>query len=835
MSKKIKKLIFVLYTIVPFTILIIFSVRAQASVEFNSAFDFNSIGFSKYESENPVEPGFHELDLYINDSYSGRSSVYVSGYDSKRKVYVEKKEIEKYGVKEKALEKASVVVIKEKEYVSPLDLDGAVKVDLDMASLAVRLSLPQIISINNPRGWVDQEYWDEGVTAALANYNANFYRNEFAGNVNESAFSSLRFGVNLGKWQYRNQSTLRWSETTGTEYQSTQNYIQRSIPEWQTSLQLGESYTNGRFLSSVPLLGATFKTDERMLPDSVRGYAPTVRGTAETNALVRISQDGRAIYETTVSPGAFEISDLFPTSYGGDLLVTIEESDGRTRTFTVPYAAVPNLLRPGRVKYSFALGTLNDTNLSANPMIVDGVYQRGLNNFLTGSVAGQAMKDYSAVGMGLAFNTPVGAIGFDSSYSYADIDGDVMEGWSAGATYSKRLNYTDTNFNVAMFRYSSESYLGIRDAAYLMEVASNGGYIPFYVDESINEKNSFQINVSQNFSGSANMFITSSVVDYWGVDNNNVNYQVGYGNQWRDVSYSVSASKTYSGITRDDEQLVSLSLSMPLGKSRNSGTVSLSASHSDKDENTYQGTYSATALEDRSLAYSVTASRAESEYSSTDAISGSVSKRTGVGAFSASASTSEGYDQYSVGASGSLLAHSGGVTLGQATGDTIALVEAEDAEGTRVNNGVNVRLNKRGYAIVPYMSPFRNNRIELDPKGSTDNVELKETIKNSAPYAGAVVKLEYKTESGIPAAFILSLAGGKVPIGATVYDASMEEVGVVGGGGQLILRDVKEGQRYSVEWNDNEQRCVFLVPVSESADDSLSTRVSRASCVPEVQ
>ena len=401
MSKKIKKLIFVLYTIVPFTILIIFSVRAQASVEFNSAFDFNSIGFSKYESENPVEPGFHELDLYINDSYSGRSSVYVSGYDSKRKVYVEKKEIEKYGVKEKALEKASVVVIKEKEYVSPLDLDGAVKVDLDMASLAVRLSLPQIISINNPRGWVDQEYWDEGVTAALANYNANFYRNEFAGNVNESAFSSLRFGVNLGKWQYRNQSTLRWSETTGTEYQSTQNYIQRSIPEWQTSLQLGESYTNGRFLSSVPLLGATFKTDERMLPDSVRGYAPTVRGTAETNALVRISQDGRAIYETTVSPGAFEISDLFPTSYGGDLLVTIEESDGRTRTFTVPYAAVPNLLRPGRVKYSFALGTLNDTNLSANPMIVDGVYQRGLNNFLTGSVAGQAMKDYSAVGMGL--------------------------------------------------------------------------------------------------------------------------------------------------------------------------------------------------------------------------------------------------------------------------------------------------------------------------------------------------------------------------------------------------------------------------------------------------
>ncbi|QLK87715.1 hypothetical protein E3U36_05420 [Arsenophonus endosymbiont of Aphis craccivora] len=69
--------------------------------------------------------------------------------------------------------------------------------------------------------------------------------------------------------------------------------------------------------------GLALASDERTLPDSLRGYAPVVRGVANTTATVTIKQNGNQIYEKTVSPGAFSITDLYPTSYNGDLDVEI--------------------------------------------------------------------------------------------------------------------------------------------------------------------------------------------------------------------------------------------------------------------------------------------------------------------------------------------------------------------------------------------------------------------------------------------------------------------------------------------------------------------------------
>ncbi|KYF17681.1 hypothetical protein AIZ04_25550, partial [Salmonella enterica subsp. enterica serovar Typhimurium] len=78
---------------------------------------------------------------------------------------------------------------------------------------------------------------------------------------------------------------------------------------------------SGELFDSTQFRGVQLASDDRMLPDSERGFAPVVRGVANSNAKVRISQNGLTIYETTVAPGAFEIDDLYPTGYGGDLIV----------------------------------------------------------------------------------------------------------------------------------------------------------------------------------------------------------------------------------------------------------------------------------------------------------------------------------------------------------------------------------------------------------------------------------------------------------------------------------------------------------------------------------
>ncbi len=115
---------------------------------------------------------------------------------------------------------------------------------------------------------------------------------------------------------------------------------------------------------SVAFRGVQIATDDRMLPESLRGYAPVVRGTAQSNARVTIRQNGQVIYETNVSPGPFEIKDLYATGYGGNLDVTVTEADGRTENFTVPFASVAQSLRPGTTRFSVTAGQLRNDSRS---------------------------------------------------------------------------------------------------------------------------------------------------------------------------------------------------------------------------------------------------------------------------------------------------------------------------------------------------------------------------------------------------------------------------------------------------------------------------------------
>lgn len=77
-----------------------------------------------------------------------------------------------------------------------------------------------------------------------------------------------------------------------------------------------------------------------------------------------IRQNGYQIYQSYVAPGAFEITDMYPTGGAGDLDVTIKEADGSEQHFTLPYASVPVLQREGRLKYALSAGQYRSYNSS---------------------------------------------------------------------------------------------------------------------------------------------------------------------------------------------------------------------------------------------------------------------------------------------------------------------------------------------------------------------------------------------------------------------------------------------------------------------------------------
>jgi outer membrane usher protein len=53
----------------------------------------------------------------------------------------------------------------------------------------------------------------------------------------------------------------------------------------------------------VQFRGAQLASDDNMLPDSLRGFAPIIRGIAQSNAQVTIKQNGYTIYQSYVARG----------------------------------------------------------------------------------------------------------------------------------------------------------------------------------------------------------------------------------------------------------------------------------------------------------------------------------------------------------------------------------------------------------------------------------------------------------------------------------------------------------------------------------------------------
>ncbi|MFP1592072.1 fimbria/pilus outer membrane usher protein [Escherichia coli] len=135
-------------------------------------------------------------------------------------------------------------------------------------------------------------------------------------------------------------------------------------------------------MDSNSLRGIRLASDDRMLPGSLRGYAPVVRGMAGSNARVTVRQNGNIIYETTVPAGPFSISDLYPSGYGGDLTVTVTVRR-QTRSFIVPFASVYTVGPQGFSRWQVAAGRYSYGNRTFSDTVFQGTLQYGLTNDIT--------------------------------------------------------------------------------------------------------------------------------------------------------------------------------------------------------------------------------------------------------------------------------------------------------------------------------------------------------------------------------------------------------------------------------------------------------------------
>lgn len=657
----------------------------------------------------------------------------------------------------------------------------------DAATLRYDLSIPQAFLRRTPRGYVSPNLWDRGITAGYLGYHLNALDSETrSGRGNErrrSAYVGLDAGLNMRGWQLRHRSNVSWFEGDGVDVRNIATYLQRPLPHRGSMLVIGDTHTGGELFDSVPYRGVSLASDERMLPDSLRGYAPVVRGIAESRALVEVRQNGQLLHSVGVAPGAFVIDDLFPSGYGGDLDVLIIEADGRKRPFKVPYGSVTQMIRPGSSRYSLTAGRVRDPLLVDEPGLLQWTYQRGVSNGLTlyGGMAGS--QGYGSVLYGAGVSTRLGAFSLDVTQARTELEhAGRFTGASTRLSYSNMLDATDTRFTLAAYRYSTAGFFGLHDALQARDRLGRA-------DEPSPQgrtRSRFQLTLSQPLAEGWGTFnLTGSLSDFWDLRGSAQYYQVGYSNSFRRVGVGLSAVRSAHSQSTPDTQYL-LSFSVPLGQGSRAVSLNGDASVDSRgDRQSGLGITGTWGANDR-IRYGASLSNGENGGS---VASAHVDLVTSASTLGASYSHASDYRQATLSASGSLVVHPGGVTATPQRGETMVIVHAPSARDANVQNIPGVQLNARGYAVVPSVSPYRLNTVTLDPRGMSHEVELQDSSRTIAPVAGAISLLRFETRTGQALLVNARRASGEpLPFGARVLDADGQRVGVVGQGGLAYVR-----------------------------------------------
>jgi len=772
--------------------------------------DYKNIDLSAFNAGSQL-PGNYRVDVVLNNEPVETTSLdFIQGADGQPALQpclsVEK--LRQYGVRTELYPALG------REKCASLSAIPQASARFKFSAQRLELTIPQAAISRSARGTVSPDQYDEGIPSLLLNYSLNGASNSGNGHSSNTQYANLRPGLNAGPWRLRNYTTWMRDEKGETRWDTVYSYAQRNIVRMKAQLTLGDSSSPSDIFDSVPFRGVQIASDDDMLPDSLRGYAPVVRGIARTNAQVVVRQNGYVVYDSYVPPGPFEITDLYPTGSGGDLDVTIKEANGSEQHMVVPYASVPMLQREGQMKYSLTGGQYRsyDHDVEKTPFI-QGTMIYGLPHGLTAYAGMQGADNYTSMALGTGVNMGIlGALSADVTQSDAIPEGQArVKGQSWRVRYSKSLTDTGTYFALAGYRYSTGGFRTLNEV-----MDSYRDTPPTSVPDR--RRNRAELSVSQQlWQGAGALSVSAVSEDYWGSSSTMRSFGVGYNNNWKNISYSLNYTRNSNVITASGgqmghgESLFSLNVSVPLDMWMRNTWASYSLSQSSGGGGTNHNLgLSGTAFENDRLSWGVQQGIAGGgNGSNTTNMNGTW--RGTYGELSGGYAHSGDMQRLNYGASGGVVVHENGVTFGQQLGETLALVKIPEASGVDISNQTGVKTDFRGYAILPYLSPYRVNNVMLNTETLNDDVELPKNQKSVVPTRGAVVRTEFVARTGNRVLMTLRQPDNTpVPFGATVTDAGNPDAegSIVGDGGDVYLSGLAQKGSLMVRWGrELSQRC----------------------------
>ncbi|MBY4839048.1 fimbria/pilus outer membrane usher protein [Pantoea sp. DY-5] len=799
----------------------------------------SNLDLSSFNHNGGQAAGVYNADVYLNENFVGTKNIRFEPGANGLQPQLMKADFVRWGVKDNAT--TDFMKIAPAQTVT--NIASAIpqaRTSFDLSQQRLNVSIPQEYVRQNAQGYVAPEEWDDGVNALFLSYGysgANNWSDYGQGSTNNT-YLNLRSGLNLGAWRLRNYTT--YSHSQGRDkWNSINTYVQRDIKPWKSQLVLGESYTPSEVFDSFAFRGAQLYSDDNMQPESLRGFAPVVRGIAQSNAQVTIRQDGNIIWQSYVPPGPFSINDLYPTSASGDLEVVIKEANGSIRQFVQPFSAVPIMQREGRFKYAFTAGQYRSTGGSAKkPGFLQGTGIYGLPYSSTIYGGSILSGDYTSasIGMGKGLGT-LGSISLDGTFANTRVMEETYRGGSFRFQYAKDVAMSGTTFTLAGYRYSTSGYYDFNEANGYYANTLPPGFRgdPNNRDEveqarrdwqswrySHNKRSKSQLNVNQSLGDYGSLFLSAYQQQYWGVSEKERSLTVGYNTSFNAINYSLNYSYSQTPFYTSADQVFSLAVQIPFERFVPKSWLNFSASTDNHDKTTSALGLSGTALADNNLSYSV--QQGYTNQGSGANGNASVNYKARFGEYQAGYNYTRNTRQLNYGATGGIVVHPYGVTLSQSLGDTMALVRAEDAGEVRVLNQTGVLTDSRGYAVVPNVTPYRRTSLSLDANSLGDNVDLLSDSQTIVPTQSALALAHYPTVSG--SKIFVSLRGREVPFGARAEVINGEAIsqGIVDDRQRVYLSGAPATGVIKVNWKGGECQAPFTLEKATVGVNSVTAQ-----------
>lgn len=792
-------------------------IRSYAEEEFNQGFMLGSASNEAWSGErNPISPGVYSVDIYVNKEWKGNHQLRVEGNGV---FLIPRKDISALDIKSDPDAHDKILTPLNQDWVGLQDIltGDALKFRQDIFQLDI--TVPQARIIAHDRNWMPPELWDKGITGLFTNYSAIYSGGKYNNSNDQSnLYLTLNSGFNVADWHlrdnsyyYRNQTDSRWINRS--------RYLEKSLPSISSTVKVGEDNTSSSWFDSVKFRGVSLTKDLGMLPDSYRTYMPVISGIAQTNAIVKVLQDDRIVFQQSVPAGPFEFSDLMPTGSRSDLYLVIENADGSKTTTVIPYSSAGSLLRSGSTDWAMYTGKFKSDALFRQSNFLQAEYSRGINNYLTLVTGAIAAEKYQSGLIGTGLLVPwLGTLTTSYQYTQANLAEDKQQGEKVRVALNKHFP-TRTSVTVAA-SYSDKNFITLSQADTTAE------YISDRIGYRAQEKNSLNLAIDQQLpAGFGRLNASLYAVGYWNTENVSRQFSVGWSNTYNQISWSVNAGKRIytnaelyeenrSKAVYRQEEYASLTLSIPWSLFGHDGTVSASSS--------VEGSQSSASLGwnekvSDAFRYNLLVNNRSRDGASSG---GYFSYASPWSTFTGNLTQGEKYTQYGATASGTILLSQHGLLTSPQTGNHFVIIDAPGVAGAKVNGNATIYTNSQGKALVPFATPWRKNTFYLNSESASD---IQGNIKKIAPWKGSISYVKYITDTRKTFSLQARYTDGTpLAFGAALFDRKGGELGYVAQGG-LIYVKADTLPDYILARTDKQQSCVIKNAVLTG--DNLCTRL----------